>query len=456
MSSLEVSQRSLRGSLRSATALVAFALAGSVYSACSAESGAAGPGTRGGTNGGSSSGGAAASAGSDDGESGSGASGGTSNQGTGGTISIDASTPPDDDPDADCGGQSLAAESVTIEEVITEEITELAPADVYVMMDKSGSMNQGPQPWDAVKNALIQFVQSPESAGMWIGIQYFPLGVSNSGCTSSDPTCACIPFTNICWRLSGASCNVSDYAKPDVPIQLLPGAAQAMIDSLNRNNPSGGTPTHPALQGAMQYAMQHASTNGGRKTTVVLATDGAPNDCSSTADNVAQVAATGLANNPSIQTFVVGIGNIANLNLIAQAGGTGQALIVDPANAGQQFLAAMNQIRGTITQTVTRTITRTEVVPLECEWVMPAPQEGQEQDPQKVNVRFTSGGTQQSLGMVPDQAACATHQNGWYYDQPTDPTKIIACPDACDAIKAATDARIDILVGCQTTIAPPT
>jgi hypothetical protein len=162
-----------------------------------------------------------------------------------------------------------------------------------------------------------------------------------------------------------------------------------------------------------------------------------------------------LAGTPSIQTFVVGIGNITNLNQIAQAGGTNQALIVDPANAGQQFLDAMNQIRGSVTQTVTHTVTHTTTVPLECEWVMPAPGNGQQQDPNQVNVNFTTGGVAQPLGMVPGEADCATHQNGWYYDDPAAPTKLIACPDACDTIKAATDARIDIIVGCETTIAPP-
>ena len=59
------------------------------------------------------------------------------------------------------------------------------------------------------------------------------------------------------------------------------------------------------------------------------------------------------------------------------------------------------------------------------------------------------------LGVVPTQADCANFQNGWYYDDPVKPTKIIACPSTCDAIKAATDGKIDILVGCDTYVAPP-
>jgi hypothetical protein len=94
-------------------------------------------------------------------------------------------------------------------------------------------------------------------------------------------------------------------------------------------------------------------------------------------------------------------------------------------------------------------------VPLECEWVVPEAQEGQRPDPNEVNVNFTSGGVPTSLGMVPSEADCATHQNAWYYDDPTNPTKIIACPDVCNTVKAAADGRVDILVGCETIIAPP-
>jgi hypothetical protein len=94
-------------------------------------------------------------------------------------------------------------------------------------------------------------------------------------------------------------------------------------------------------------------------------------------------------------------------------------------------------------------------VPLDCEWVVPAPQDGQDQDPTKVNVNFTTGGIESTLGNVPGEADCASHLNGWYYDDPANPTKIIACPDTCTAVTTATDARIDILVGCDTYIAPP-
>jgi Mg-chelatase subunit ChlD len=458
MPSPQSSRRRLRVPLSSASVLVAVAVTVAAHSACSTNSGVENSRTQ--ADGGSSSGGA-----SSGGDAGSGAVGGISTTGgSAGSINIDAGTGNTGGAisgDADCGGQSLAAEQVTTEEEVTEEVTERLPADIFVMMDQSGSMGSGAQPWDPVKNAFIQFVQSPESAGMGIGIQYFPLDPPQVTCVSNNNPagCSCIGFCPgplcLCFYNAGGSCNVSDYATPDVPLQLLPGVAQAIIDSLNRHGPSGGTPTYPALQGAIQYASQYASTNGGRKTIVVLATDGEPNDCSSNVTNVSQVAAAGLAGNPSIQTFVIGIGNIANLNTIAQAGGTNQALIVDPANAGQQFLDAMNQIRGSITQTVTHTVTHTTTVPLDCEWVMPAAADGQKQDPTQVNVNFTTGGVQQSLGMVVDEADCAAHQNGWYYDSPTDPTKLIACPDACDAIKTATDARIDIIVGCETTIAPP-
>jgi hypothetical protein len=105
---------------------------------------------------------------------------------------------------------------------------------------------------------------------------------------------------------------------------------------------------------------------------------------------------------------------------------------------------------------VTVEVPVTTTVPLECEWGMPTQTGTQELDPEKVNIDFTDQTTDvvTALGRVPSEADCANYENGWYYDDPLNPTRILTCPTVCDQIKA-TDARIDIRVGCVTRIAVP-
>ena len=317
---------------------------------------------------------------------------------------------------------------------------EQIPLDMLIMFDQSGSMDEhagNTTKWEAIKAALVDFVRSAESAGIGVGLSYFPLRVS---CTPNNPDCDCP--NGVCDPQEIASnCNANDYAVADVPIGLLPGVAQKIADSLTNHSPQGGTPTHPALEGAIQTARAHAAANPGRKTIVVLATDGAPNDCSSSVDNVAQVASTGVAQNPSIQTFVIGVGNTGNLNQIAQAGGTTTALIVSStASAGQQFLDAMNRIRGQA---------------LGCEFTIPLPGAGQSVNLNQVNVRFTPPGAPSGAYIlkVPDAAACNPNTGGWYYDNPTNPTQIRACPKSCELLKGG-GGKVRIEVGCDS-IPPP-
>src|SRR6185369_1503519 len=56
---------------------------------------------------------------------------------------------------------------------------ELLPLDLYIMLDRSASMNavtgSGATKWDAVTSALRGFVEDDRSAGLGVGLQYFPL-----------------------------------------------------------------------------------------------------------------------------------------------------------------------------------------------------------------------------------------------------------------------------------------
>jgi hypothetical protein len=90
--------------------------------------------------------------------------------------------------------------------------------------------------------------------------------------------------------------------------------------------------------------------------------------------------------------------------------------------------------------------------PIDCEWAIPAPPQGQQFDPEKVNVELIDqiNGTKETIYHVADQASCDPVLGGWYYDNNAAPTKVISCPSSCDVIKGTTQGRLDVLFGCAT------
>jgi hypothetical protein len=340
---------------------------------------------------------------------------------------------------------------------------ESAPVDLIFMLDQSGSMDGdaegGGTLWDAVTSALITFVQDPGAAGLGLSLQYFPLSDGTpcqpcgGGCNACvngccavtngqpcDNTCgSSICINGQCAQVPGASCEIGDYAAPEVPLATLPGAASAVVASLASHSPTGNTPTGPALQGAIDYASGWLASNPSRKAAVVLATDGKPNACSpNDVSAIAALAAAAAGGSPSIVTFVIGVGDeLAELNSIAAAGGTGQAFLVDTnQNVNDQFLAALLSIQDAV---------------LACEYLIPTPTSGNP-DYNLVNVEVSlQNQPPHTLPKVPGPADCDA-DGGWYYDNPAAPEKIIMCPASCDALQADPGAQLDILLGCDSVL----
>ena len=193
----------------------------------------------------------------------------------------------------------------------------------------------------------------------------------------------------------------------------LPGAAAALVSSLNQHLPEGLTPTSGALAGAVAHARALAAANPTHKVVVLLATDGLPSECEPTdIAGVAAIAATAQAGSPAISTYVIGVfapaemaSAQANLDTLAAAGGTGRAFIVstNSQNVTQSFVAALNTVRTSS---------------LACQYTVPAvPGDGGQVDYFSVNVQFTSGAGQTvTVGNVKNRASCSATQGGWYYD----------------------------------------
>jgi hypothetical protein len=217
-----------------------------------------------------------------------------------------------------------------------------------------------------------------------------------------------------------------------------------VINNISAHQLSGGTPTRPAVEGAVQYLNQWAASHPGRKPVLVLATDGDPTGCDrNTPQDVAAVAAGALSGPSAIQTFVIGVGSsLVSLNLVAQAGGTGQAFLVDTGgDVAKAFSDALEQIRG---------------VAASCDFNIPAQgAAGMSVNPKKVNVRYIPTGASTaslvSQTFMNDPNNCGI-EGGWYYDNASAPTLIKLCESTC---KSLSGGSIQVEFGCDTIVQPP-
>jgi hypothetical protein len=295
------------------------------------------------------------------------------------------------------------------------------PNDLFIMLDRSDSMNAGiganpqvrPSAWDAATAAIRSFVRSPQAAGVGVGIGFF----GNGGFLSAD------------------SCNAADYAKPSVAIAALPGNALAIDDAIAGMFAGSGTPTTPALQGAIDYAKAYLAVTPGRTASVLLVTDGVPSGCNNdSVSSVATVATAAYGGQPRVKTFVVGIGDTAALDQIALAGSGGATHYI-PADG--DVVTPLTTALGTIARMAT------------CNYVVPAATPGRPIDPMLVNVQITTGmnTTPVGIGRVDNVTACGT-AGGWYYDNPTKPAQISLCPRSCEPLEMAQSSTVQILYGC--------
>lgn len=348
--------------------------------------------------------------------------------------------------DGNCGATSMEAEEVVVEETIEvpEEVTSIAPVAINIMLDQSGSMAGSPgippfipaipALWPGAVASIKSFVNDPKSADLSVALQYFPV--------------------------SGFQCNGTGYDNPEVPMAKLPGNAAAIATSLDGHTPNGNTPIEGALRGATTYCQTYTPTDPNEVCVAVFITDGFPTDCDANAGNLAGIAATAAA--AGVITYAVGLqgSDFSLLDQISMQGGAedcdtaASTFACDVTASSDKLLDVLIKIRKEVVTTVTRTETVMKTVekPLDCEFVLP-PAENVQQgfDKDEVNVQLTAPSiSDTTLGRVPSKDDCAA--NGWYYDDATKPTRIIACPDTCDMIQSTTAAKISILLGCPTII----
>jgi hypothetical protein len=133
--------------------------------------------------------------------------------------------------------------------------------------------------------------------------------------------------------------------------------------------------------------------------------------------------------------------------LVGQTGGiSGDMALFSAGQVDAQFKAVFDTLAKAIVQ---------DAVPVDCEWLIPPPPDGEALDPNAVNVHFTgSSGQTQVIYGVNAPSECTDQYGGWYYDDPTHPTRVIACPQSCQVMQADLNARVEVLFGCAREIVP--
>lgn len=254
---------------------------------------------------------------------------------------------------------------------------------------------------------------------------------------------ACVDFPHRCENQT--SCEIGEYATPAVPISTSPARGLDIVTSLRAQAPEGLTPTGPALTGALDHARLWAEQNPGRQVVTVLATDGLPTECAPVdIPEIAQIASQANTGARPVRTFVIGVFSAADLGAdgqerlddLARSGGTERAFVINAgANAGNEFLDALNLIRDTA---------------VSCEFELDA---SAELDFERVNLRVgDASGNTTALFNVGDASACG-NDPGWYYlrNAAGAPTQIKVCPSTCAGFM--TDGvQAELEIGCATRI----
>ena len=320
-----------------------------------------------------------------------------------------------------CVGQTAGAES--------------APAVLQLVVDTSGSMNQGApgtndSKWIVTRRALLDAIdEMPGDTS--VGVVFYPDGSTGPGqCFDNDA---------------------------DIGIARLDAAGSPQRSQIRRafqnQSPEGGTPTHDAYQYAFGE-LQGTDAIGSRY--VVVITDGTPTfslgcvgtgmisdpvDSGPLVVEAASIAASG------VNTFVIGSpgseGARRNLSRMAEAGGTaapgcshdGPKYCHFDMTEEQDFATALGEALGTISG-----------LALSCNYDIPMPPNGSMLDPERVNVLFSPSPGEQELILKNAGGPC---NDGWQYSQ--DQSQILLCGSTCDRVRAS-DGSLTLQFGCTTEV----
>jgi hypothetical protein len=324
----------------------------------------------------------------------------------------DASSPPwtigPADPGLDAGPPYVPPDTSCLP--TTTLPAEKTRLDMYLVMDANITLPYTGL-WEFTTAGLRAFVMDPRSAGIGVGLRFF-----------------------------GLECDPDAYdLDPTVEVDLLPANASAIAAATEAETNFNTSPMAPALQGGINHQRRRATAHPDWKQVVVLISDGFTEDisCVYTAQDLESDASNGFIGPPSIETYVLGFGfpatpmiatdileRFSPLDSIASSGGTAQAITVTSSGDPTMMNEALQQIRRTAQP---------------CEYVVPP-----EMDPTQLSLVLTPGG---ELPRVDADIGCG-RLPGWYFDDPTKPTRMVLCPVSCQAMQKDDSETAVLFYGC--------
>ncbi len=324
--------------------------------------------------------------------------------------------------------------------------SDLLPANILFVVDRSGSMNcnlpplqssqecemspvpadpMEPTKWSIITSALKDvFAALP--AGTSAGLTYF----------SNDNVCGVQSMPNV-------GVNAMNQAQLD-----------ALTISLDNVSPKGGTPIVGATILAYKHLHQQAQLQGNGF--VVLITDGT-DTCEPEAIPRLVDIEVPKARGVNIRTFAIGApGSERGRALLSRVAWEGDTA-VDSACNWNSMVADEGDCHFDMTtstdfaQDLADALAQISGKALTCEFDIPASPDGQAVDLSKVNVDYYAAGGDTKAPILKDESsACDAGADGWQYN--ADQTKIVLCGSICDDVKADSAARVQIVLGCESVV----
>lgn len=323
----------------------------------------------------------------------------------------------------------------------------LKPANILFLIDRTGSMNCNAPPTQTTAECDVSPKKKDGTQpSKWETTRDALLAALNElKATTPVPSIGMMLFNN------NDYCGVP--STPDVDVaELTDPQLNTLYLKLNAVVPKGDTPIVNATMNG--YAFLHSHTYVGNKFIVIL-TDG--NETCDPANKDFLVGKAQEATLVGIQTFVLGApgseSGRAFLSRLAWAGGTASSDTCDHTNGDPTVGDChidMTKPGTVFKDELAAALQKVSGAALSCEIDVPT-NDGGKEDPNKVNVKYTSGGGTTTTVPKDEAHPCDQTNQGWQYTDASK-TKIVVCGATCDTIKSDPKGALSVELGCETVI----